>query len=247
MRADALMVSLGQAETRSQARRLILDRRVQTADGITVTKPALSIPEGTLLRITGGEPYVSRAGDKLAAFLGKFPVQIDGRVALDLGASTGGFTECLLRRGIGHVTCVDVGHGQLHPRVAHDPRVVNLEGINARELHAVELPFTAYDLVVMDMSFISLTLVLPVAWPQLKHGGVLIALLKPQFEAGKEVLAKGHGVVRDPKIHARVIQNMKAFASALPDSGLIGECQSPIKGGDGNREFLLGWRKIKQR
>ncbi len=242
-RADALLVSQGLAETRSQARRLILDGRVATAAGEAVTKPAQTLPADASLRIVGGEPFVSRAGEKLEAFLKRFPVEIEGKEALDLGASTGGFTECLLRRGASHVTCVDVGHGQLHPRIASDPHVLNLEGLNARELHNAELPHSDYDLVVMDLSFISLTLILPVAWPRLRRGGSLIALVKPQFEAGKDALKKGRGVIRDPSIHAQVLSDIKAFAGVLPAAKLIGECPSPIKGADGNREFLLGWSK----
>lgn len=242
-RADALLVAQGLAETRSQARRLILDGRVATVAGEAVTKPAQTLAPDIPLLITGGEPFVSRAGEKLEAFLKQFPVDVTGKEALDLGASTGGFTECLLRRGATHVTCVDVGHGQLHPRIAGDPRVVNLEGLNARELHGAALPCEDYGLVVMDLSFISLTLILPLAWPRLRPGGCLIALVKPQFEAGKEALDKGRGVIRDPQIHARVLAEIKAFAGVLSGAQLIGECPSPIKGGDGNREFLLGWRK----
>lgn len=243
-RADAVMLAQGLAETRSQARRLILDGRVQLASGEPITKPSQSIQPGTPLQLIGGEPYVSRAGEKLAAFLQAFPFKVESKVALDLGASTGGFTECLLRNGAVHVSCVDVGHGQLHPRIAEDVRVANFEGANARELHTVALPYEDYDIVVMDLSFISLSLVLPAAWPRLRLGGRLVALVKPQFEAGKDAGTKGRGVIRDSKVHARVLGEVKTFASVLPGAELFGECPSPIKGGDGNKEFLLGWQRI---
>lgn len=243
IRADALMLAQGMVDTRSQAKRLIQDGRVQATTGEIIVKPSLILPETTQLRWLGAEPYVSRAGDKLAAFLKAYPVVTQGKIALDLGASTGGFTDCLLRAGAAHVSCVDVGHGQLHPRIAADARVANHEGVNARELHAVALPYANYDIIVMDLSFISLSLVLPAAWPRLRPGGILIALVKPQFEAGKEAGSKGRGIIRDPHVHERVLREVKTFASVLPGARLLGECPSPIKGGDGNREFLLGWQR----
>lgn len=241
-RADDLTLAQGLAETRSQARRLILDGKIAAA-GLSLSKPGQLLPVDTPLAYAGPPPFVSRAGDKLEGFLQKHPLPLDGLTALDIGASTGGFTDCLLRRGAASVTCIDVGHSQLHPRLVADPRVDNREGINARQLPD---DLTEYDLAVVDLSFISLKLVLPGLWRHIRPGGHLIALIKPQFEAGKEACDATGGIIRDPAMHAAVLADIKAYADReLPGSTLTGECPSPITGGDGNREFLACWQKSR--
>ncbi len=163
---------------------------------------------------------------------------------LDVGASTGGFTDCALQAGAASVTCLDVGRAQLHGKLLADPRVTNLEQVNARHLDPAILPRSAYDAVVMDLSFISLRHILPRVWPVLRAGGTLVALVKPQFEAGKAEVDKGQGVIRDPAVQERVLAEIRAFALAeLPGAALVGVMDSPITGTDGNREFLLGLTK----
>jgi 23S rRNA (cytidine1920-2'-O)/16S rRNA (cytidine1409-2'-O)-methyltransferase len=163
---------------------------------------------------------------------------------LDVGASTGGFTDCALQAGAADVVCVDVGRAQLHPKLVGDPRVTNFEKINARHLTARDLPRSEFDAVVMDLSFISLRSVLPAVWPLLRVGGCLVALVKPQFEAGKAAVDKGRGVIRDAAVQDAVLVGIRDFALAgLPGARLIGTMDSPITGTDGNREFLLGLRR----
>jgi 23S rRNA (cytidine1920-2'-O)/16S rRNA (cytidine1409-2'-O)-methyltransferase len=192
--------------------------------------------------------FVSRGGEKLAAFLEKFPVSLTGAHVLDVGASTGGFTDCALQAGAASVTCVDVGHGQLHEKIRRDPRVANLEKLNARHLQPGELPRASYDAVVMDLSFISLKSVLPAVWPFLRPGGTLIALVKPQFEAGKAEVDRGQGIIRDDTVRQRVLAEVRGFAlDDLAGAELLGEMECPVAGTDGNREFLLGLTKALSR
>jgi 23S rRNA (cytidine1920-2'-O)/16S rRNA (cytidine1409-2'-O)-methyltransferase len=163
---------------------------------------------------------------------------------LDVGASTGGFTDCALQAGATDVTAVDVGRNQLHPRLRADPRVTSLEKVNARHLQPGALPRAEYDVAVMDLSFISLKAVLPAVWRFLRSGGLLVALVKPQFEAGKAEADKGRGVIRDPAVQAEVLAGVTAFAlRELAGAALLGSMTSPLTGADGNREFLLGLRK----
>jgi 23S rRNA (cytidine1920-2'-O)/16S rRNA (cytidine1409-2'-O)-methyltransferase len=184
--------------------------------------------------------FVSRGGEKLAAALAHFALDLKGAHVLDVGASTGGFTDCVLQAGAADVVCVDVGRAQLHAKLRADPRVTNLEKINARHLAATDLPRTVFDAVVMDLSFISLKSVLPAVWPFLRPGGALVALVKPQFEAGKAEADKGRGVIRDPAVQQAVLEGVRDFALAeLPGCRLTGSIDSPITGADGNREFLL--------
>ena len=202
------------------------------------------LPEDSPLTVAKPPRFVSRGGEKLDAFLEKFGVTVSGAHALDVGASTGGFTDCLLQRGAASVTCVDVGHGQLHAKLRNDPRVANLEKINARGLDDIHLPRESYDIAVMDVSFISLEKVLPAAWRRVRAGGKLIALVKPQFEATKAEASAGKGVIRDTAIHQRVLNRIKEFALAeLPGAAFLGEMESPLRGGDGNMEFVAGWEK----
>ncbi len=183
-------------------------------------------------------------GEKLAAALAHFAINLTGAHLLDVGASTGGFTDCALQAGAADAVCVDVGRAQLHGKLLADPRVTNFEQINARYLKASDLPRAAFDAVVMDLSFISLRSVLPAVWPLVGPGGHLIALVKPQFEAGKAEADKGRGVIRDPAVQQAVLAGVKEFAlKELPQAALVGEMDSPILGADGNREFLLCLRR----
>jgi 23S rRNA (cytidine1920-2'-O)/16S rRNA (cytidine1409-2'-O)-methyltransferase len=244
IRADDLLVRAGQAASRSQARRLILEGRVSGPAGEPVDKPGRFLPADAPLSVKDPPRFVSRGGDKLAAWLERFPENISGRHLLDVGASTGGFTDCALQAGAASATCVDVGHGQLHPRLLEDPRVTNLEGVNARHLDPATLPRPAYGLIVMDLSFISLTQVLPAVWPVLEPGGLLVALVKPQFEAGPEETRRTKGIIRDEAVRQRTLATVRLFAEGnLPGARVLGQMDCPVTGGDGNREFLLGLTK----
>ncbi|MEM9227031.1 MAG: TlyA family RNA methyltransferase, partial [Verrucomicrobiota bacterium] len=221
-----------------------LEGQVLLPDGSPLTKPGKSLAPEIKLVLENPPRFVSRGGEKLAAWLDEHPIDLNGAHILDVGASTGGFTDCALQNGAASATCIDVGHGQLHPKLQDDPRVTNYEGLNARHLQPCELPREHYDAIVMDLSFISLRTVLPAVWPFLKLDGTLIALLKPQFEAGPEITTKTKGVIRDPAVHARVLEEIKAFALAhLQGAQLLGGMPSPVIGGDGNQEFLLGLTK----
>lgn len=207
-------------------------------------KPGRELPVDIELTLEQPPRFVSRGGEKLQGFIDRFSLDLRGAHVLDVGASTGGFTDCALQAGAAAVVCVDVGRAQLHARLRGDPRVTNLEKINARHLRPADLPRSDYDAIVMDLSFISLRAVLPAVWPLLRAGGTLVALVKPQFEAGKAEVDKGRGIIRDPAVQQRVLGDVTAFAlSELPGAVLLGSMDSPITGTDGNREFLLGLRK----
>jgi len=239
-RLDDLLVARGLCATRSQAKALIMTGRVRHGTA-RLDKPGKDYPAD--LEITVDQPprFVGRGGEKLAAYLGRFPLDLAGAHVLDVGASTGGFTDCALQAGAASATCVDVGFGQLHEKLRRDPRVTNLEKRNARHLSPGDLPRASYDAVVMDLSFISLRQVLPAIWPFLRPGGTLVALVKPQFEAGKAEVDKGAGVIRDDAVRERVLAEVRAFALAeLPGALVAGEMESPVHGADGNREYLLG-------
>jgi 23S rRNA (cytidine1920-2'-O)/16S rRNA (cytidine1409-2'-O)-methyltransferase len=237
-RADQLLVERGLFESRARAQAAIAAGLVQ-ADGVVVRKASGMLARDAILRAQAPHPYVSRGGLKLAAALEAFDIDPDGRACLDIGASTGGFTDLLLMRGARRVHAVDVGHGQLHASLQGDPRVVSLEGRDVRSLSAMELGEPPA-LAVIDVSFISLRLVIPPVAALLAPGGMIVALIKPQFEAGREALKKG--LVRDEAIHLRVCEEIAAL---LVDLGFVvdGPIPSPIAGGDGNREFLIGCRK----
>lgn len=243
LRLDELLVARGLVESRAQAKALIMSGRV--LHGTTrLDKPGKEFPDDLELTIEQPPRFVSRGGEKLAGALERFAIDLRGAHVLDVGASTGGFTDCALQAGAADVVCVDVGRAQLHAKLRSDPRVTNLEKINARFLSAADLPRSGFDTVVMDLSFISLKSVLPAVWPLLRDGGVLIALVKPQFEAGKSEVDKGRGVIRDPAVQEATLASVRDFALAqLPAAALIGTMDSPITGADGNREFLLGLRK----
>jgi 23S rRNA (cytidine1920-2'-O)/16S rRNA (cytidine1409-2'-O)-methyltransferase len=237
-RLDTALVDRGLAPTRARARDAVLRGHV-AVDGKLADRPAMNVEDGSA--ITLDDPaagYVSRGALKLIAGLDRFGFPAAGRAALDLGASTGGFTQVLLERGARKVFAVDVGHGQLAPALGADPRVVSLEGVNARDLGAADLgePVTA---IVADVSFISLRLVLPPALALAGPGAWGIFLCKPQFEVGRENLGKG-GIVRDPTLAERSAADIAAWIEEAMGWRIAGMILSPIAGGDGNREFLIG-------
>lgn len=239
VRIDVLLVGRGLAESRAQAQRLIMAGMVRM-DGQVVLKPGASIQEDARLEVDHGPPFVSRGGEKLQAVLAAFRLDVSGRVCADVGASTGGFTDCLLQHGARRVYAIDVGQGILHWKLRQDPRVMVMERTNAR--HVERLP-EQVSLVTIDASFISLKILLPVVkgWGIGEHVEV-IALIKPQFEAGRTAVARGEGVIRDPAIHRQVLQNTLAFAQTT-GYGVRGLIRSPLLGPKGNAEFLawLTW------
>jgi len=233
------MVERGLAPSREKAQALIMAGQVVVGDH-AVQKAGHQVTLDAEIRIKGELlPYVSRGGLKLAQGLDQFGIDPSGRTAIDVGASTGGFTDCLLQRGASKVYAVDVGYGQLAWKLREDPRVVVLEKTNIRNL-GPELLDPLPDLAVIDASFISLNLVLPPTLALLQRPAEVVALVKPQFEVGKGAVGKG-GIVRDPKQHDEVLQRMEALAAEL-EAELLGICDSPITGADGNREFLMGLR-----
>ncbi len=245
-RADLLLVAQALAPSRTAAQNLIAAGRVhwdEFGHWVAVTKASQSLPDGVQLRVTPdpADRYVSRGGLKLAGALAHSGLAVTDMHALDVGISTGGFTDCLLQAGAARVVGVDVGHGQLAARLQDDPRVLLREGINARQLDATELlPLNdeqPFDLAVMDVSFISQTLVLPVLAPLLKPGGLLLSLVKPQFEVGRDGVSKG-GIVRDPALYAGVQERVTATAREAGFT-VLDWFDSPIAGGDGNCEFFL--------
>lgn len=239
LRLDELLVARGLAESRAQAKALIMSGRVLHGTA-RLDKPGREFPADLELTVEQPPRFVSRGGEKLTAALERFALDLRGAHVLDVGASTGGFTDCALQAGAADVVCVDVGRAQLHAKLRSDPRVTNLEKINARHLTAAALPRPDFDAIVMDLSFISLKSVLPAVWPLLRTGGRLIALVKPQFEAGKAEADKGRGVIRDAAVQEATLAGVRDFALAeLRGARLVGHMDSPITGADGNREFLL--------
>ncbi len=232
VRLDTLLHSRGLAPSRERARRLILAGQVFVG-GQRVDKAGARVDESAEVEVRRGLPFVSRGGLKLAHALNAFGIDPSGRVAADVGASTGGFTDCLLQRGTAKVYAIDVGYGQLDWSLRQDPRVVVMERTNARHLEALPEPVS---LVTIDVSFISLELILPRVRRWLVPGGEVVALIKPQFEAGPERVGKG-GVVRDPDVHRDVLQAMLSWAREN-DWRVLGLTRSPITGPKGNVEFL---------
>jgi 23S rRNA (cytidine1920-2'-O)/16S rRNA (cytidine1409-2'-O)-methyltransferase len=237
-RADIALVERGFFASRAKAREAI-EAGLVTLDGRPVEKPSEPVAEGAKLDASAPYPWVSRGGVKLVAALDAFAIDPAGKSALDIGASTGGFTEVLLARGATHVTCVDVGHSQLHSRIAADPRVKSLEKRDARGLRAADLPEEP-QLIVCDVSFISLALVLPPVLALAAAKAEAAILIKPQFEAGPEHTKKG--IVRDALIQQQICVRIEALVKSL-GWDILGLIPSPIEGGDGNREFLLAARK----
>ncbi len=249
-RIDVLLVEKKLAPSRTHAQRIIAARQVSYRQGgvwIDAVKPSLKLPRETEFAVKKGDldRYVSRGALKLAGAISTTGLNVTGMTALDVGQSTGGFTDCLLQRGAAKVVGVDVGRDQLAAQLREDPRVICLEGINARALPAdLLLSHTAgrgYDLAVMDVSFISQQKILPSLVPLLKPDGVLISLVKPQFEVGKKGVGKG-GLVRDRRLYRDVEVNIRACCQRL-GLDVVDYFQSPLKGGDGNREFLIYARR----
>jgi len=238
-RLDVALVERGLCESREKAQRAIMAGSVRVNTQVA-RKPSDAVKESDIVSLDGGEQYVSRGGHKLEHALHHFQLDVRGLVSIDLGASTGGFTDCLLQRGATRVYAVDVGCGQLAWKLRNDPRVVVLEKTNARDLTQASFPapFQPADLVVIDCSFISLRKILPPAVALLKPAGKIVALIKPQFEAGKAEADKGAGVITDPAIHERVLAELREFVGAIPGLGWRGITESPLLGPAGNKEFL---------
>ncbi len=243
-RLDVLVVERGLAVSRERARALILAGQVRV-DGTVVSKAGAQVAGDAVIELSlPDHPYVGRGGVKLAHALDAFGIDPVGAIALDVGASTGGFTDVLLQRGAVHVVALDVGHGQIDWKLRNDARVTVIERVNARTLTGDQLPpsFRRFGVITMDLSFISLAPVLPAVAPLLEPGAPLVALVKPQFEAGRAEVRKG-GIVSDPAVQARVVEQVAAAADTL---GLrrIASIESPITGAEGNREFFLHLRRV---
>ena len=246
VRLDVLLVERGLAESRAKAQALIMAGQVRVA-GQTALKPATAIAADSVLTVDSGPRYVSRGGEKLEGAFAAFPIAVNGLVCVDVGASTGGFTDCLLQHGAAKVYAIDVGKGILHWKLRTDPRVVVMEETNARFVESLPEPVS---LVTVDASFISLKILLPVIkrWllPLLsfdegkrkEERGDVIALIKPQFEAGKKDVSRGDGVIRDPEIHKQVLTDVLTFARN-EGFGIHGLVKSPLLGPKGNAEFLV--------
>jgi 23S rRNA (cytidine1920-2'-O)/16S rRNA (cytidine1409-2'-O)-methyltransferase len=234
-RLDLLLVERGLVQSQQQAQRLIMAGQVFAGDQL-VDKPGTRVPVTAQIRIKEVPPYVSRGGIKLAAALDAFGLDVNGWVVADVGASTGGFTDCLLQRGAARVYAIDVGYGQLAWKLQQDSRVVVMDRTNARYVKELAEPVA---LATIDASFISLKLILSVVAGWLQEGGQIVALIKPQFEASRNQVGTG-GVVRDKAVHRAVLQDLSSWAAAR-DMGLMGLIRSPITGPAGNAEFLAHW------
>ena len=245
VRLDVLLVERGLAESRAKAQAMIMAGQVRVSDQVAL-KPATAIPADSVITVDLGPRFVSRGGEKLDAALDAFAIDVTGWICADVGASTGGFTDCLLQRGAAKVYAIDVGKGILHWKLRNDPRVIVMEETNARYVESLPEPVS---LVTVDASFISLRILLPVVkkWlvplsalvmDEKKEEKSVLALIKPQFEAGKKDVARGDGVIRDPEIHRQVLQDVLGFAqqNGFQIRGLI---KSPLLGPKGNAEFLV--------
>jgi 23S rRNA (cytidine1920-2'-O)/16S rRNA (cytidine1409-2'-O)-methyltransferase len=240
IRLDQALVERGLCESRERAKRVILAGQVRV-NAQRAHKPSDPIESDDALTLDAGEKYVSRGGHKLEHALRHFELNVTGLVALDLGASTGGFTDCLLQHGAAKVFAVDVGQGQLAWKLRHDRRVIVMEKINARYLTAAQFPqpFAPADLAVIDCSFISLRKILPATITLLKSDGKIIALIKPQFEAGKAEADRGRGVIRDAAVHKRVLEELRNFVTTQSGLSWRNVVESPLLGPAGNKEFLV--------
>jgi 23S rRNA (cytidine1920-2'-O)/16S rRNA (cytidine1409-2'-O)-methyltransferase len=237
MRLDVALVERGLAETRSVAQRMVMAGLVFTGER-RLDKPGHAIAQDTPLEVRGQpHPYVSRGGLKLAKALDHFAIPVAGRIALDVGASTGGFTDCLLQRGAAKVYAIDVGTNQLAWRLRIDPRVISMEKTNIRDITCKEVP-EPIELIVCDASFIGLRTALPAALTLAAPSAHLVALIKPQFEVGKGRVGKG-GIVREPELHAEVCTTISEWLAGQPGWCVLGVTDSPIEGAEGNKEFLI--------
>jgi 23S rRNA (cytidine1920-2'-O)/16S rRNA (cytidine1409-2'-O)-methyltransferase len=241
MRIDQLLVTRGLAPSRARAQDLI-KRGFVFVGGAVCDKPSFDVKDDRLISVAAEAPgYVSRGAEKLAAALDRFGFDPAGCVALDIGASTGGFTEVMLERGAVRVYAVDVGTAQLHPRMTDDPRVVSLENVDARALTPNEIP-EGVSAIVVDVSFISVTKVLDAVMSFAAPGAWIVVLVKPQFEVGRENIGSG-GIVRDESRRQSALASVRECLSARPEWAVVGDMPSPILGGSGNAEFLLGARR----
>ena len=240
-RLDVLLVNRGMFESRAKAQAAVMAGQVLVNEQ-KIDKPGTPVAPEVTIRLLGNKlPYVSRGGLKLEKALQIFPISVDGKVVADIGASTGGFTDCALQNGAAKVYAIDVGYGQLAWKLRNDERVVNMERTNVRYLEADSLP-EQVDAATIDVAFISLDKILPAVHKILKPEGFVVALIKPQFEAGKSHLSK-HGIVRDSKVHKKVCDDISEFASTLGfERGEV--ISSPITGGDGNTEYLIYLRRL---
>ena len=243
IRLDQALVERALCDSREKAKRLVLAGAIRI-NGHPAKKASDRVRPADELTVDAPERFVSRGGHKLEHALARFQLEVTGLVAIDLGAATGGFTDCLLQRGATKVFAVDVGHGQLAWKLRTDPRVVVREKTNARHLKPESFP-ESVDLVVADCSFISLKKILPPAIPLLKAGGRIVALIKPQFEAGKAEADKGRGVIRDAAIHERVLAELKEFVTAQAGLCWRDVVESPLLGPAGNKEFLALIEKVR--
>jgi len=240
-RLDTLLFEKGLAPSRARAQSLILAGLVYSGDR-KLEKAGLLVDVSADIEVRGKEhPYVSRGGVKLAAALDAFQIDPAGMAALDVGASTGGFTDCLLQRGAKSVFALDVGKGQIDWKLRSDPRVTVVEEFNARTVSPETVAGGPFDIVVMDVSFISLELILPPMPAMTAKGGYILALVKPQFEAGRAEVGKG-GIVKDPKVHKKTVGKILALGDSL-GLATIGQIESPITGAKGNKEFFIGFKK----
>lgn len=239
-RLDQELVERGLCVSREKAKRAVMAGQVRV-NGQVARKPSDAVKTQDHLELSQGEKFVSRGGLKLEHALEHFHLEVREATAVDFGASTGGFTDCLLQRGAARVYAIDVGHGQLAWSLRRDPRVVVMEKTNVRELTPVRFPqpFVPVDIVVIDCSFISLRKVLPAAIVLLRPAGKIVALLKPQFEAGKAEADRGAGVIRDARIHERVLAELETFVRGVPAVAWRGVVESPLLGPAGNKEFLV--------
>jgi 23S rRNA (cytidine1920-2'-O)/16S rRNA (cytidine1409-2'-O)-methyltransferase len=244
-RLDQVLFDNGLTESREQAKRLIMAGKVNV-NGQRARKPSDAIVPEDTLEVQEPEKYVSRGGFKLEKALANFPVSTQGAIAVDLGASTGGFTDCLLQNGAKRVYAVDVGKGQLAWHLRRDHRVVVMEKINARYLKPADLAkhFNGADIVTIDCSFISMQKIIPNAFALLRRGGIILGLIKPQFEANKTEVDRGAGVIKDPAIHTRVINELKEFIDGFEGLEWRDYTESPLRGTKGNVEFLTWIEKI---
>ena len=238
-RLDVVLVEQGLFESREQAKRAVMAGEVRLGDQV-LNKSSIQVPHDAELSVTGPPKYVGRGGLKLEGALDHFSVDPTGVIALDIGASTGGFTDCLLQRGAAKVYAIDVGHGQLAWKIRNDPRVDAREHLNARHLTRADIP-EPIGLCVIDVSFISLTLILPNAFELLSPTGVILALIKPQFELAREDVGRG-GIVSDPALHEKAQRKVASFVEEQGHT-VTGLTPSPITGTDGNQEFFLCVRK----
>jgi 23S rRNA (cytidine1920-2'-O)/16S rRNA (cytidine1409-2'-O)-methyltransferase len=246
-RLDQTLVDWGLCPSREKAQRLILAGRVRVND-FPASKPGVRVKPTDVIRVDAAERYVSRGGFKLEHALRSFQIDVTGLTAVDFGASTGGFTDCLIQHGASTVYAVDVGHGQLAWALRQDPRVVVMERTNARYLtpDSFAAPFEAADVVTIDCSFISLRMLIDPATNLLRSGGRLIALIKPQFEAGRVEASRGAGVIRDPAVHQRVLRELESFVHTRTGLRWVGVTESPLRGPAGNLEFLVLIEKTNQ-